>query len=151
VPTLQPEGDLDPAGTRPGATTGILAGPDRVVRLRFLGRDLAYATSYGASPIKGTYEFKGERYRIEWVRWSFPELYWLHTTALLALQGASLQQLLPGWLVLRGDRLPAYSPLPGATGVVLAELVDPPTDLTPRQLFELLSPEAAGACAPVLF
>lgn len=104
-----------------------------------------------ASVLKGDYEIQGESYHIEWVRWIFPELFWSHTTGLLVLQGASLQQALPGWLVLRGDRMPAYSPTPGAVDVVLAELGDPPTDLTHRQLFELLLPEAGGACAPNLF
>lgn len=149
--TLQLEGDVSTLPAGAGPTTGILVGADRVIRLSFLGRELAHAVVYGASPIKGTYELDGERYHIEWVRWAFPELFWSHTVGLLVLQGISLQQALPGWLVLRGDRKPAYSPSPGATGVVLAELVDPPTDLTPRQLFELLLPEAGGACAPDLF
>lgn len=148
---VQSEGDLDPRGRAAGSATGILAGADRVIRVRFLGRELAYALQSRASMLKGDYEVQGESYHIEWVRWTFPKLYWRHTPALLALQGASTQQLLPGWLVLAGDRLPAYSPVPGLVGVVLAELVDPPTDLTHRQLFELLLPEAGGACTPAFF
>ncbi len=149
--TLQSEGDVSALSSGSGSTTRILVGADRVIRLSFLGRELAHATRVRASPIKGTYELEGERYHIEWVRWVFPELYWSHTVGLLVLQGISLQQALPGWLVLRGDRMPAHSPTPGATGVVLAEFSDPPTDMTPRQLFELLLPEAGGACAPDLF
>jgi len=52
--------------------------------------------------------------------------------------------------VLRGDRLPAHSPLPGVKGAVLADIGDPPP-LGHRQLFELLLPEAGGACAPTSF
>jgi hypothetical protein len=151
VSKVRPESDIDPAGGDTEPATGILAGADRVVRLRFLGRELAHATQFRASSIKGTYELDGERYHIEWVRWAFPELYWAHTSALLVLQGVSLQQALPGWLVLAGDRLPAHSPRSGAKGVVLAEINDPPANLTHRQLFELLLPEAGGACAPDLF
>jgi hypothetical protein len=147
VPTLQHEGHQDAFEAGPGSSTGILEDPDGVTRLTFLGRELAWAPAAKADIIKGTYKLGGEIFHIEWTRWSLPELYWTHTVALLLLQGASLQQVMPAWLVLRADRWPASCPTPGAANVVLAELRDPPP-LTALQLFELLLPEAGGACAP---
>lgn len=151
VSKVQFEGHEDPATGATPTAAGILEDPDGVTRLVFFGRELAHAPEAKVSSLKGTYELDGEAYCLEWNRWTFPRLYWSHVTALLLLQGATFQQVLPGWLVLRGDLRPAPDPLPGADRVVLAEITEVPAGLTHRQLFELLLPEAGGACAPALF
>jgi len=125
VSKVQSEDHQDAIAAIAGAASGILEDPDGVVHLRlFGGRELARADAFKRDHINGSYKLGQETYKIEWRRWCFKTLYWSHTTALLALQGASLQQLLPAWIVLRGVPRPSYDPLPGVNGVVLAEVFD---------------------------
>jgi hypothetical protein len=107
-----------------------------------MDREIAFSSSARSSLMSGLYQSELGAFRIEWCRWHFQQLYWTQKSALLYLQGGSLQQVLQPWLVLKADPRPFHDPCPGANNVVLAELFEPPAKLTQQQLFELLLPEA---------
>lgn len=56
--------------------------------------------------------------------YQIPALSWTHNSGLLLLQGASLQQLLQPFFIIRIDPRPIYAPRPGADRVVLVSLFD---------------------------
>jgi hypothetical protein len=75
---------------------------------------------------------------VQWRELHIPLLCWRRACAFKMLQGASLQQLLGSrYVVLGGEFLPFYSPVPGASGLRLAELLESPLPMTQRALFDL--------------
>lgn len=138
----RPEDHSRAGGLPDSGAARILEGTDGVTLLSVMGRDIAYSVTASSSIMSGLYQSPLGAYRIEWCRWFFDSLFWSHASALLLLQGGSLQQILQPWMVLRADPRPPHDPHPGADGVVLAELFETPAELTHQQLFELLLPEA---------
>ena len=138
----QADDHLDTGGTNAGGAARILEGPDRVTTLTVMNREIAFSSSARSSLMSGLYQSELGAFRIEWRRWYFCQLYWTQKSALLFLQGGTLQRVLDPWLVLKADPRALHDPCPGANNVVLAELFDQPSKLTHQQLFKLLLPEA---------
>ena len=134
-----------PDGTEPGPAEGFLENPDGVVRLYRGGSVVAKCYGVRDDYFEGTYLLDGGAYQVEWRRWNVSRLVWSQPSALLFLQGATLQQLLQPLLILAGTPRPSSSPEPGMDGLVLAEVCASSSDLTYPQLFQLLAPHARGA------
>lgn len=132
--------DADHTGTRARVSTSpgrFLEDSDGVVR-RYWG-DRLIAKLYSC-----THDDRVSS-EVSWRRWSATRLVWSQNSALLFLQGASLQQLLSPLLILYGLPVPITEPEPGMVDVVLAEVHEVPDSLTYPELFQLLVPEARGA------
>lgn len=133
------------AGSSSGPASGLLESPDGVARLYRGGNVIAKCYGVRSDYLEGAYVLEGGCYQLEWRRWTANRLVWTQPTALLFLQGATLQQLVSPFLLLAGSPRHAASPEPGMDHVVLAELYASSSDLNYPQLFQLLAPEARRA------
>lgn len=114
-----------------------------MTRLYFDGREVAEAINPRCSFVSGTYQ-KG-RIHIEWRRWFIDELRLSHWASLLFLQGASMQQLVEPYVLLRASPRRAHDPVSGLLEVALAEILVAPEELSRVELLALLLPEAREA------
>jgi len=74
-----------------------------------------------------------------WRKFLYRRLMWSPLSAILKLQGATLQNLLgPNFLVLKGTHFPAYYEQPGMENVELVEIIANPNNRTPLDVFNLL-------------
>lgn len=132
-----------------GADTAhrILAYPDGVVQIYGShGGLVARGFEHKLTLVAG--EYGPSNHSIAWDCWYFGALHWEYKAAVLLLQGASMQQLLRPYLLLRADPIPPYSPWPGAYNVVLADVRDAPGGLSYIEMFQLLAPDVLGSLPP---
>lgn len=148
VRTLRPmQATLDESykGTRVVAdedADGILGDPEGVVWLYSAGQRIAQVQLTGTNTVSGTYRRGDEDIHLEWRRWTLDSLRWTHRSALLFLQGASVQQLIgERFIVLKASPVRPYVPGFGLRRVVLAEVFTSP-EMSRLELFGLLLPEA---------
>ena len=121
-------GDTSTQGT--SAATGILEGADGVS---------LYSAGQLIATVEGEVEsldFTVDRgKKIRAINWRFDSIRWSHYASLLLLQGASLQQLVEPYLLLRAQQSPLYAPVPRAKRVSLAELIEVPEGMSRQELF----------------
>ena len=115
------------SSTCPGYTGGFLEDPDRVAYMQ-VGETVAHFE--GVLP--GVHKYsQGAKF----ILYPIGEVWWTHYSAMLLLQGMPVQRLLgPEHILVKGEHLPVYSPRPGMRGVVLANVVENPFDLSSIEL-----------------
>lgn len=70
--------------------------------------------------------------------YDFDQLYWTHTGSVLRLQGVTILDVLgPALVLLRGRHRPVWDPRPGASDVRVLIQLENPTNLSPKEIFEL--------------
>lgn len=77
------------------------------------------------------------------VFWKLKELEWSHSSGLLFLQGASIQQIVNPYMVLRARPRPVYAVRPGIDDVLLVDLLRAPS-MSQADLFVMLTAYAAN-------
>lgn len=127
------EGDRSSAGTDDTGACGVLEDPDRVDIIRS-GAVLAHMAGpeRPESAAQGVYS----KDRFEARIYYYERMYWRLSSALLMLQGASVQQVLGDeWIVLKGKSTDAWDPQPGFCNLVIANVVNNQGRLETQQLF----------------
>lgn len=124
-------------GSRP---EGILEDPDGVTRLYFDGREVGRLGHHRVDVVRGLY--KNNTVSIEWRRWLIDELLLTPVTAILFLNGATMQELVLPYVLLRARASAPYDSIPRLYEVALAEILSAPEELSRFDLLALLLPEA---------
>lgn len=117
--------------THSPTASGLLEGADGVVSLYAVGQLIA--TVEGEAESLDFTVDRGKKIRA--INWRFDSIRWSHYASLLILQGASLQQLVEPYLLLRAQQTPLYAPVPRAKRVSLAELIEVPEGMSRQELF----------------